>query len=99
MRKTRSSRSISSVIAARRASRYCITAIGSGLLRDEGGDRDVLVERLDRRLGRLLGELDRLLDLLLDLLVHVVELLLGDPAALLEDRLVDDDRVALPGLV
>src|SRR3954471_8749857 len=68
IRKTRSSRSISSVIACRRASRYCKTAMRRSLLRDVRGHRDVVVEGVGVGLGGLLGELDRLVNLGLDLL-------------------------------
>src|SRR4051794_18890271 len=100
MRNTLSSRTISSVIAARRASRYCMTAMfARSLLGDMGGDGDVLVEGVEGRLGGVLGELDRLVHLGLDLLVHLFQAALVDPAALLQERLVQDDRVALLGLV
>ena len=68
------------------------------LLRDVRGHRDVFVDRLEGGLRALLGEGDRFLDLGLDLLAESLDRGVVDPAALLEDGLVDHDGVAELGL-
>src|SRR5262245_59807763 len=98
MRKTRSSRSISSDIAWFKASRYCRTAILRSLLGDVRGDGDVFEQGLGRWVRGRLGERDRLVAVVLDLLVALLQRLLVDPVPLLQKRLEQDDGVALPGL-
>src|SRR6058998_3123967 len=90
MRKIEESRSISSTMASRSASRNVMTR-GSGI--------HVLADRLRRGERRLLGELDGVLDLRLDVVVERPELLgVGDAQGL--DALPEDvDRVALHPLL
>src|SRR5262245_27868625 len=93
MRKTFWSRSISSVMAWFRASRKEITAMITSLLWDVWGHRDVFVKGVERSRLALLGKRDALLDLLLDGFLRALDRLVVDPAALLEDVLIDDDGV------
>src|SRR5262249_42533817 len=93
MRKTVSSRSISSVMAWFSASRKEITAMIASLLGDEWGHRDVFIQHARGRRLALLGEGYALLDCLLDTLVHAFDRLVVDPAALFQDVLINEDRV------
>src|SRR5215470_9847584 len=90
MRKIDGSRSISSTIASRSASRNDRTRVsGIHLLRDGGGIRD----------RRPLRELDGVLHLRLRLVVEGVELLLGRDPELLDALGEDAERIALHPLL
>src|SRR5579859_3937754 len=104
MRKTRSSRSISSVIASRRASRKrsvramavdCPRGLSSGC---EGAAVRGGLELGDRGLGALVGEADGVGDLGLDALLELAEARLAQ-ALRLERGARDVQRVALLVLV
>src|SRR5438093_9131495 len=90
MRKIDGSRSISSTMASRSASRN-VTTRGSGI--------HVLGDRLWRRERRLLGELDGVLDLRLDVVVERPELLGAGDAERLHALAEDVDRIALHPLL
>src|SRR2546425_13296365 len=90
MRKIEESRSISSTMASRSASRNVMTR-GSGI--------HVLGDRLRRRERRLLGELDGVLDLRLDVVVERSALLGAGDAERLHALPEDVDRLALHPLL
>src|SRR2546430_8303178 len=90
MRKIDGSRSISSAMASRSASRKVITR-GSGI--------DVLADGLRLRERRLLGELDRVGHLRLRLVVEPPELLRARDAERLDALAEDVDRVPLHPLL
>src|SRR5262245_57363819 len=85
-----SSRSISSTIASRSASRSVIT---------RGSDIDVLLHRLRRGRWRGLGERDRVLDRRLGLVVDLLQALLGRDAERLHALPQDVDGIALHPLL
>src|SRR5687767_4570140 len=100
MRKTRSSRCISSRSAWLSASRYVTTGMSvrrHGFCgRVAGGiDQDVLEQRLGRRLRALLREIQRVLNLGFDLFVEFVERVLRQLTLLLHVHAQQHDRIAL----
>src|SRR5262249_60755448 len=90
MRKIEGSRSISSTIASRRASRK---------LSVRGSRIDVLLDGFGRGQWRFLGEADGVLHLRLRLVVETLQLLVGRDAERVDALREDGDRIALHPLL